>query len=409
MQTRRWRDGGGDTCDPLFRYKDPRTDFRNDAYELVGEPGGIDSYELTEPTISPLHADLHNLPPSLIHVGDAEVMLSEAVDFARKAQAAGSPVEAKVWPRMWHCFNRFSEGCGTGVPLQQGIDALKQQGAFLRNLADGVTVCPAPDKPQSSAKAAGHCDLQNALKCHLEKDLVKGWEAHLRTVNGERRRPLQKAAKDARSASDLWHAGSSRLVTQHDYLTRIKVLLRELEHANESDFDGLLKEALVCLEGNGSIECDLPALTLEERAAFDRIWNHRFGGVGRYKGFARDRDLRRASQLRQVVLQTLSNYQSANDVESRVSARSAYICAVDELRGEIESAGEVDFDGLMRQAVRVVENGLIGKPAAGSTDVQAEPVASRTDASSTKAKRRWRPKGPVDNAELPNADELIGA
>lgn len=136
--SRKWRYGGGDQCDPIFRGKDPTADSMPQIYKLLGKPGRNGSYPLTEPSISPLHAELHDLPPTLIHVGDAEVMLSDSVDFGVKARAAGSPVEVTVWPRMWHCFERFSEGCGTGIPIKESEEALRRQVAFLRQCAAPV-------------------------------------------------------------------------------------------------------------------------------------------------------------------------------------------------------------------------------------------------------------------------------
>lgn len=59
------------------------------------------------PLISPLFADLHGLPPILIHVGDHEILLDDAVRFAEKAQADGVDATLKVWPEMFHVFQLF--------------------------------------------------------------------------------------------------------------------------------------------------------------------------------------------------------------------------------------------------------------------------------------------------------------
>jgi monoterpene epsilon-lactone hydrolase len=59
------------------------------------------------PYASPLYADLHGLPPILIHVGDAEVILDDSTRFAAKARAAGVDVTLEVWdqmPHVWHSF-----------------------------------------------------------------------------------------------------------------------------------------------------------------------------------------------------------------------------------------------------------------------------------------------------------------
>ena len=54
------------------------------------------------PLASPLYADLHGLPPLLIQVGSAEILLSDATRLAARAQAAGVAVTLEVWPEMQH-------------------------------------------------------------------------------------------------------------------------------------------------------------------------------------------------------------------------------------------------------------------------------------------------------------------
>mmetsp|Transcript_19222 Transcript_19222/g.50563 ORF Transcript_19222/g.50563 Transcript_19222/m.50563 type:complete len:358 (+) Transcript_19222:185-1258(+) len=135
--SRRWQEGGGDTCDPMFRDEDPVAASMPQIYRLLGVPGEHGSFPLTTLDLSVLHAALHDLPPMQIHVGDAEVMLSDSVEFGKKACASGSPVEVHVWPRMWHTFTQYSEGCGgdDAEPLQEAVEALKQQADFLKGLA----------------------------------------------------------------------------------------------------------------------------------------------------------------------------------------------------------------------------------------------------------------------------------
>jgi epsilon-lactone hydrolase len=57
-----------------------------------------------DPLAAPLHADLAGLPPLLIQVGDAEVLLDDSTRFAAKAEAAGVDVSLEVWPEMVHVF-----------------------------------------------------------------------------------------------------------------------------------------------------------------------------------------------------------------------------------------------------------------------------------------------------------------
>lgn len=58
-----------------------------------------------EPLASPLYAGLHGLPPLLIQAGEHEVLLSDSLRLAEKAQAAGVEVQLEVWDEMWHVWH----------------------------------------------------------------------------------------------------------------------------------------------------------------------------------------------------------------------------------------------------------------------------------------------------------------
>ncbi len=87
---------------------------RADADVLI-KPGGMaetaEAYlagqDPRHPYASPLYADLHGLPPMLIHVGDAEVILDDSTRLAARARAHGVDVTLEVWdemPHVWHAF-----------------------------------------------------------------------------------------------------------------------------------------------------------------------------------------------------------------------------------------------------------------------------------------------------------------
>jgi len=57
-----------------------------------------------DPYAAPLHGDLTGLPPLLIQVGDAEVLLDDSTRLAEQAVAAGVEVTLEVWPEMVHVF-----------------------------------------------------------------------------------------------------------------------------------------------------------------------------------------------------------------------------------------------------------------------------------------------------------------
>lgn len=89
-------------------------------------PDYIGSHDPHNPLISPLFADLRGLPPLLIHVGDHEVLLDDAVQFGQRAANVGVEVETVVWPGMFHVFH-------IGVPfLPEARQAIRQIGAFVR-------------------------------------------------------------------------------------------------------------------------------------------------------------------------------------------------------------------------------------------------------------------------------------
>lgn len=60
------------------------------------------------PLASPIHADLRDLPPLLIHVGTRETLLDDATRLAAAAHAAGVDVELETWPEMIHVWHAFS-------------------------------------------------------------------------------------------------------------------------------------------------------------------------------------------------------------------------------------------------------------------------------------------------------------
>lgn len=88
-----------------------------------------------DPRVSPALGDLRDLPPTLVQASDAEMLRDDAVRFVRAAQAAGSPVELQLWPRMVHVFQAFPA-------LPEGQEALDEAVAFLQRhgarATDGV-------------------------------------------------------------------------------------------------------------------------------------------------------------------------------------------------------------------------------------------------------------------------------
>ncbi|WP_369600243.1 alpha/beta hydrolase [Hahella sp. SMD15-11] len=80
----------------------------------------------THPGMSPLHGHMHDLPPTLIQVGEDEILLDECQAYARRARVHGSPVTLDVWPAMFHVWHFAAR------ILPEGGHALRKIGAFVR-------------------------------------------------------------------------------------------------------------------------------------------------------------------------------------------------------------------------------------------------------------------------------------
>lgn len=73
----------------------------------------------SDPDQSPIYDDLSNLPPTLIQASSTEVLADDAVRFAEKAKAAGSPVELQMWagglPHVWQIFDDYVDEAGSAL------------------------------------------------------------------------------------------------------------------------------------------------------------------------------------------------------------------------------------------------------------------------------------------------------
>ncbi len=114
------RDAGIDTSlaarDPMISPEDLET-FR--AWYLQGA-------DPHDPLASPLVANLGGLPPMLIHVGDAEILVDDARRFAERCTRFGVAVELEVWSDMVHVWHMFAGR----VP--ESTAAVERIGRFLR-------------------------------------------------------------------------------------------------------------------------------------------------------------------------------------------------------------------------------------------------------------------------------------
>lgn len=73
----------------------------------------------SDPDQSPVYDDLSKLPPTFIQASSDEVLQDDAVRFAGKAKAAGSPVELQIWggglPHVWQIFDEYIAEAGAAL------------------------------------------------------------------------------------------------------------------------------------------------------------------------------------------------------------------------------------------------------------------------------------------------------
>jgi len=102
-------------ADPLVMKEGLQT--MADAYVAGGDPRA--------PLISPLFAALEGLPPLLVQVGTAEILLDDSRRFAARARAAGVDVTLEVWDDMIHVWQAFAPF------LPEGAQAIERIGEYL--------------------------------------------------------------------------------------------------------------------------------------------------------------------------------------------------------------------------------------------------------------------------------------
>lgn len=83
--------------------------------------------DLRDPLVSPLYGDLRGLPPMLLQVGTAEILLDDSRRFAEAAQQAGVDVTLQVYPHMPHVFQFFAPF------LPEATTAIQRIGDFVES------------------------------------------------------------------------------------------------------------------------------------------------------------------------------------------------------------------------------------------------------------------------------------
>jgi acetyl esterase/lipase len=88
---------------------------------------GLTPEERRDPSISPLYADLRDLPPALFVVGDLDPLLDDSLFMSARWHAAGNEARLLVYPESVHGFTAF--------PSRLAAHASAAQIAFLRGCA----------------------------------------------------------------------------------------------------------------------------------------------------------------------------------------------------------------------------------------------------------------------------------
>jgi acetyl esterase/lipase len=86
----------------------------------------VGQHDPREPLASPLYGNLAGLPPTMLHVGEDEILLDDARRYAERLGAAGSAGELHIWKGMVHVFP------ANLALLRAAREATDDIGAFLR-------------------------------------------------------------------------------------------------------------------------------------------------------------------------------------------------------------------------------------------------------------------------------------
>lgn len=82
--------------------------------------------QIRHPLASPVFADLSDLPPLYVQVGEDEILLSDSIRCAEQVEAAGGDIELEIWPGMWHVFQVFVHR------MPESREAIHKIGEFVR-------------------------------------------------------------------------------------------------------------------------------------------------------------------------------------------------------------------------------------------------------------------------------------
>ncbi len=99
------------------------------------------------PYVSPIFADLSDMPPSIIFAGGDEILLSDAVEMNKRLKEHKSQSQLIVHPKMWHAYLLYA--------LKSSSDDMKQINDFVKRIM-----------PRSTERKLRWMHLDNAAKIY---------------------------------------------------------------------------------------------------------------------------------------------------------------------------------------------------------------------------------------------------
>ena len=82
--------------------------------------------DFSNPSLSPLFADMEGMPPTLIQVGSNEILRSDSENLYKKLHKNGCITRLQVFTGMWHVFQV--------LPIPRAAKALEDVAAFIKEL-----------------------------------------------------------------------------------------------------------------------------------------------------------------------------------------------------------------------------------------------------------------------------------
>jgi acetyl esterase/lipase len=140
-RTRKW-DAATQTGDPVFTDSSGNlvTDMRQLQKKYAPYVGSTEQEGMKFQLASPYWAqNWRDLPPIMFLSADEDVTVDDAVDIAARALAAGVEVDLCVWPRMFHCWQCYTEGRDKNGqksrPFVEAIESIRHIGVYFQRLA----------------------------------------------------------------------------------------------------------------------------------------------------------------------------------------------------------------------------------------------------------------------------------